>query len=115
MTKPKKKIRRTRTDVSKLTLTDNIPKGGGLKIDAKAFVQIFRKQIEKSLLELGMKKAGLTENGAPSMEDNTPKPDKETIIKDLMEGSNYTRQQAEVAAAIELGETNGDIIELDNK
>ena len=47
--------------------------------------------------------------------DTSPKPDKETIIKDLMDGSNYTRAQAEIAAAIELGEVEGDVIELDDK
>jgi len=38
---------------------------------------------------------------------------KEQIIKDLMEGSNFTRPQAEVAAAIEVGEIDGDVIEID--
>ncbi|MCW8830557.1 MAG: hypothetical protein OQK32_03445 [Gammaproteobacteria bacterium] len=43
------------------------------------------------------------------------KPDKEKIIEDLMKGSNYSREQAEVAAAIELGETDGDLVELEDE
>lgn len=86
-----------------------------LNINPKNFVQTFRESIEKWLCKRSMAKVGLTEHGDISMENDTSPPDKETIIKDLMEGSNYTREQAEVAAAIELGKTDGDVIELDDK
>ena len=37
---------------------------------------------------------------------------RQQIIEDLMKGSNFTRMEAEVAAAIELGEITGDIIDI---
>lgn len=36
---------------------------------------------------------------------------REKIIRDFMEAYGYTRQEAEDAAAIELGESPGDVIE----
>ena len=38
---------------------------------------------------------------------------REQIINDFMEGSNMTRPQAEAAAAIELGEIEGDTLEIE--
>lgn len=79
-----------------------------IKINAKLFVELFRDDIEKGLKELRMEQS--SNNSKPAKSKNSDK--KEKIIQDLMDGSNMTRPQAEVAAAIELGETDGDVIEL---
>ena len=83
-----------------------------ITLNAKAFVEIFRGDLEKWLEERQMNNSSNTQSATKSKSKNRDR--KEKIIQDLMDGSNMTRSQAEVAAAIELGETNGDVIELDD-
>ena len=88
-----------------------------ITLNAKAFVEIFRGDLEKWLEERQMSNSSNTQSPTKSKSKNSDK--KQTIIQDLMDGSNMTRTEAEVAAevaaAIELGETDGDLIKLDDK
>lgn len=82
-------------------------------LNPEEVVEIFRTDLEKWLYGRAKQSSGSSKpiKRASSKEERNDK--KEKIIQDLMEFSNMTRPQAEVAAAIELGETDGDCIELE--
>lgn len=119
MEKPKKKIRQKKHDLSKNIIKHYVnnqelvgpPK---IKIDANKYVSIYKEDLKKLLFALGRKKARLAKNAKTTKENSTfPKADKEQIIKDLMEFGDYTRTKAEFFAAVELGESNANVIKFE--